>query len=308
MAFTYNYAGSFYTNIDQGFKNFLTVAGVKDFNEIDDKSVEKIKKESEKIKKLVSTPKTGNNIFLTILTNIKCSNLGLSNQEKVLLLILSIDPECYTLKYYLNADIPDTKAYKDLYSKETDLDKKEEYRLEFERLTKKKMNELENVRIQVKEKVGIFLPSLIKYEKMYINRNKKLEKSTKINSFKNLNSMLAKIDEIKCLSEDSMEKVDKILENYRLQFPKTDINLLLYHIFNQSPALGLKSISEQLYFLINACKFGYNENETLAAIYEYYCNWDMMNEELKRVYGYSSLPLLKLQSKYNSLYNIKGSF
>lgn len=308
MAYTYSPTSNIYTNINQGFKDFLIVTGVKDLNGIDDESFEKVRKESEKIKKMISTLDKGNNKYLTILTNIKSSNLGFSNKEKVLLLILSIDPECYTLKYYLNADIPDTKEYKDLYDKETDKDKKEEYRLEFERLTKKKMNELENVRIKVKEKVGIFLPSLIKYEKMYINRNKKLEKSTKINSFKNLNLMLDKIDEIKSLSEESMEKIDKILENYRLQFPKTDINLLLYHIFNQSPALGLKSISEQLYFLINACKFGYDENETLAAIYEYYCNWGMMNEELKRVYGYSSLPLLKLQNKYNSLYNIKGSF
>ena len=79
-------------------------------------------------------------------------------------------------------------------------------------------------------------------------------------------------------------------------------------MFFQASMLGIKNLSEQLYFLINAAQFGYEEDETLAAIYQYYCTWDSMNEELKRVYGYESIPLLKLQSHYNTLYNIKGDF
>lgn len=72
--------------------------------------------------------------------------------------------------------------------------------------------------------------------------------------------------------------------------------------------LEIKNINEQLYFLINASQLGYEDDETLASIYQYYCTWDAMNEELKRVYGYTSTSLLKLQGHYNTIYNIKGDF
>ena len=72
--------------------------------------------------------------------------------------------------------------------------------------------------------------------------------------------------------------------------------------------LEIKNINEQLYFLINASQLGYENDETLASIYQYYCTWDAMNEELKRVYGYTSISLLKLQGHYNTIYNIKGDF
>ena len=73
-----------------------------------------------------------------------------------------------------------------------------------------------------------------------------------------------------------------------------------------------KRFEEDALRIMRAVRFssqlGYENDETLASIYQYYCTWDAMNEELKRVYGYTSTSLLKLQGHYNTIYNIKGDF
>lgn len=291
------------------YANFLSTCGVNDFESVSDEKIEILKKKADDIRRFIK-PENNNRYYREILLYIRKDLREFDRKEKALLLILIIDPNCIMWKQYMNTDIPNESEAKEKYNQAVSQKDKREAKIEYERILKEKENALDNLAETIRNEFGVYLPSLIPLEKLYLRRTKDfvLKRFTNINSLFLLDIFLEKIDLIKEIDGERKEQVDTILKRYQETFPKIDINLLVYHVFKQPQMLGIKSLSEQLYFLINAAQFGYEEDETLATIYQYYCTWDAMNEELKRVYGYESMPLLKLQGHYNTLYNIKGDF
>lgn len=291
------------------YANFFNICGVKSFENVSDEKIEILKQKATELKNQFYSddiPKYLQMLLYHVRNEIK----DFDKTEKVMLLILVIDPECITWKLYNSAKIPSESKAKETYEKAKTIKEKKEGKLAYEEALRKKSRAILNLSSQVQEKIGLFIPSIIQLEKLYLKRNNysTLKRYTNKDNFPLLNQILEKINLIKEIPEDRKEVLDKSLKRYQESFPEIDINLLIYHIFVQPNMLEIKNINEQLYFLINASQLGYENDETLASIYQYYCTWDAMNEELKRVYGYTSTSLLKLQGHYNTIYNIKGDF
>lgn len=291
------------------YTDFFNLCGVKEFESISDEKIEILKKEAEKIKKLYE--KTDKVFYYqSIILYIRKNVNNFDRKEKALLTILCVDPECLTWKIYQNTKITDINSYKDAYMSAINTKDKKIKKKEYEEAMRKRASEIYDLSKKIESEVGIYLPSLIPIEKLYLKRNKylTLKLFTDKDYLSILDIVLRRIDLVKEVTEEEKINLDLTLKQYQHAFPKTDVNLLVYHVFKQPTVLGLKNLSEQLYFLINAASFGYEQDETLAAIYEYFCNWSDMNDELIRVYGCSSEALLRLQSHYNSIYKIKGNF
>ena len=291
------------------YANYFDKCGVKSFENVSDEKLENLKEKAIDINKELKKDDDPN-YYVTLLHYIRDNITDLNKTEKVLLLVLIVDPDCITWELYNSTKIPDVSEIKKACSQAKTLREKKETKLKYEEALRRRTRSIINLSNRIQNEVGIFLQSIIPIEKLYLNRNNylTLRKCTNKDNLTILNQVLKKLDLINEITEERKEALNKSLKRYQETFPIVDINLLIYHVFAQTKTLGLKTASEQLYFLINAAQLGYEEDETLAAIYQYYCTWDAMNEELKRVYGYSSIPLLRLQGYYNKIYNVKGDF
>lgn len=291
------------------YANYFDKCGIRSFEDISDEKLESLKKKAIEINKKVKK-EDDPNYYVTLLDYIRDNITDLNETEKVLLLVLIIDPDCITWKLYNSTKIPDISEMKKAYTQAKTIKEKSETKLKYEDAIRKRTRSIIALSNKIQDEVGIFLQPIIPIEKLYLNRKNylTLKKCTNKDNLTILNQVLKKLDLIKEITEERKEALNKSLKHYQETFSKVDINLLIYHVFVQAETLGIRTASEQLYFLINAAQLGYEEDETLAAIYQYYCTWDAMNEELKRVYGYSSIPLLRLQGYYNTIYNVKGDF
>lgn len=300
------------TSLDFACKNFLSSKVFHNFESLTESSYEKIDEVKNKFNKIIGENREKNLELYAfqLIENFRHLNGILNDEERIFLFIQMVDPECLTYKYYLNYSIPDIREYERAYNLATDKFMKKQTKMHYEEKLKEKNNIIYELRTKLIEKLGIFIPSIIKYEKMYlrIHKEEQLASSIKKNSLKQLSNILNSLEFISPLDESEIDRLNVEIEEYKTKFPTLDINLLLYHIFNQSSVLKLKNISEQFFFLLNTINRYYSEDQNLSHIVDYNGTWDNMNEELEETYGIKSEPLLRLQSCYNKIYNIKGDF
>lgn len=297
--------------IDKALKDFLLKRNFHNFKTLTEDSYDKIEKEEERLNRFLGIYKEKNTeaYLFHLMENLKCTN-DLTDEERIYLIIKAIDPDCLTYKYYINFNIPDVREYERAYNLATDSFFKQQARLYYEEKVKERNKVIGDLRTKLIDKIGVFVPSLIKYEKVLLlmQRKKDLITSVEKNSLKGLVIFLQNEESILPLSNEDIDRINIEIEKYILKFPIPDINLLSFHVLNQSNILGLNNIGEQVYFLINTINRYYPEDQNLNHIVDYNGTWDNMNDELKQKYGIKSEPLLRLQNCYNKIYNIKGDF
>ncbi len=296
---------------DKALKDFLLKKNFHNFETLTEDSYDKIEKAETKLNHFLGIYKEKNieSYLFYLMENLKHTD-DLTDEEKIYLIIKAIDPDCLTYKYYINFVIPDVREYERAYNLATDKFLKQQARLHYEEKVKEKNKVIGELRTKLIEKIGIFIPSLIKYEKalLLMQRKKDLITSIEKDSLKRLLVFLQNEEHITPLSNEDIDRINIEIEKYILKFPIPDINLLTFHVLNQNDILGLNNISKQVYFLINTINRYYPEDQNLSHIVDYNGTWDNMNNELKETYGIKSEPLLRLQKCYNKIYNIKGDF
>lgn len=300
------------TSLDDYVKVFLTTRRFNNFKDVTDESYKRIQIVEKQLNDSIEIDKENDKVgyaFLLI-TKLKRDYQELSDDEKILLFIEVLDPDYLTYKYYLSMNIPDISQYRKDYLSTKDPFTKKQAKLFYEEKVRQKNNLISEFRTKVTEKIGVFVPSLIKYEKILFLMNMKqdLLMSVKKDSLNQLANFLINREHILPLDDKEMDRLNVEIENYKMKFPQVDVNLLVYHVLNQGKIIGLKNISEQAFFLINAINSYYPVDENLSHIVDYNGNWNDMNRELKQLYGIKSEPLLRLQNYYNKVYNIKGDF
>ena len=299
-------------NLDNFCKDFLSSRTFHNFEMLTEESYKKMEEVENNLNKIIAESKEIDKELYAyqLITNLKHMKSSLNGEEQIFLLIKLVDPECLTYKYYINHNIPSVREYEKAYMTETNQFLKKQARLLYEEKVKQRNNVIQQLRTKLLSKIGVFLPSLIKYEKavLHMQKNGELETSIEKDYIKQLFNFLDSLNFISPLSNEAIDRLNIEIEKYKLLFPILDINLLTYHILNQSNILGLKNMSEQIFFLLNTINSYKLADENLIHIVEYNCTWDSMNQELKQNYGIKSEPLLRLQNHYNKIYNIKGDF
>ena len=299
-------------SLDNFCKDFLSTKTFRNFETLAEESYKKMEEIGNNLNKIIGQNKeTDKELYVyQLIINLKQMKRSLTDEEQIFLLIKLIDPECLTYKYYINYDIPIVRKYEKAYLSETNPFLKKQARLHYEEKIREKNNVVQQLRVKLVSRIGVFVPSLIKYEKviLHMQKNEKLETSIEKNYLKQLFNFLDGLNSISPLNNEAIDRLNIEIEKYKLLFPNLDINLLTYHILNQSNLLGLKNMSEQTFFLLNTINSYKVADENLIHIVEYNCTWDNMNQELKQNYGIKSEPLLRLQAHYNKIYNIKGDF
>lgn len=299
-------------NLDSFCKDFLSTKTFHNFEMLTEESYKKIEEVENNLNKIIAESKEIDKELYAyqLITNLKYMKSSLNSEEQIFLLIKLVDPECLTYKYYINFNIPDVREYERAYNLATDKFLKQQARLHYEEKVKEKNKVIGELRTKLIEKIGVFVPSLIKYEKVLLlmQRKKDLITSVKKDSLKRLLVFLQNEEHIMPLSNEDIDRINVEIEKYILKFPIPDINLLTFHVLNQNGILNLNNISEQVYFLISTINRYYPEDQNLSHIVNYNGTWDNMNNELKETYGIKSEPLLRLQNCYNKIYNIKGDF
>lgn len=298
-------------SVDKALQDFLRTINFHNFETLTEDSYDKIEKEEIKLNHFLEVYKEKDTeaYLFRLIENLKRTG-DLTHEEKIYLIIKAIDTDCLTYKYYINFNIPDVREYERTYNLATDKFFKQQARLHYERKVKERNKVIGELRTKLIEKTGVFVPSLIKYEKslLLMQRKSDLITSVKKDSLKKLFIFLQNEEYILPLSKEDIDRINIEIEKYILKFPTLDINLLSFHVLNQSSILSLNNISEQTYFLINTINRYYPEDQNLSHIIDYNGTWDNMNNELKETYGIKSEPLLRLQNFYNKIYNIKGDF
>lgn len=298
--------------IDNFCKDFLSTKRFHNYESLTEESYKKMEEIENNLIKLIDQNKENDKelYVFQLIVNLKQMKCALSDEEKIFLLIKLVDPECLTYKYYMTYDIPSIQEYEKAYISETNQFLKKQARLHYEEKLKERNKIIQDLRVKLINKIGIFIPSLIKYEKaiLRMQKNEKLETSVEKNYLKQLFNFLDNLNFISPLSSEAIDRLNIEIEKYKMSFPNLDVNLLTYHILNQSNLLGLRNISEQVFFLLNTINSYKLDDENLIHIVEYNGTWDNMNQELKQNYGIKSESLLRLQAHYNKIYNIKGDF
>ena len=175
------------------YANFFNICGIKSFENVSDEKIEILKQKATELKNQFYSddiPKYLQMLLYHVRNEIK----DFDKTEKVMLLILVIDPECITWKLYNSAKIPSESKAKETYEKAKTIKEKKEGKLAYEEALRKKSRAILNLSSQVQEKIGLFIPSIIQLEKLYLKRNNysTLKRYTNKDNFPLLNQILEK--------------------------------------------------------------------------------------------------------------------
>lgn len=137
------------------YADFFNICGVKSFENVSDEKIEILKQKANELKNQFYSddiPKYLQMLLYHVRNEIK----DFDKTEKVMLLILVIDPECITWKLYNSAKIPSESKAKEAYEKARTIKEKKEGKLAYEEALRKKSRAILNLSSQVQEKNRTF--------------------------------------------------------------------------------------------------------------------------------------------------------
>lgn len=239
-------------------------------------------------------------------TSINFNNISLTDDEKIYIIIKMFDPDCLTYKLYKNANVPNIKKYSDeVYKNQKGILRKAALD-EYYKAKKEKEIIIDNLRKKLIDKVGIFIPCIVEFERCYLllQKKKHINKiSLRNHDLKDillrLEYFITNIDSIEEINDEDKKLLDNELNSLLSTSDELSIkNIIDFIFFNKEI---FKSTSHQFYFFINSLEY-MNCNDTLSHIVEFNGTWDNMNEDLNNNYGFKSKSLLELRLLYNRLY------
>jgi len=225
---------------------------------------------------------------LRYLTNPTISQELSTFDEKVLYLILSCDPELITMKTFISSDILPASRIN-----EEEDDKKRKG------LEQRRYQELEQYATAVRQELGFYDGSLLKYESILSRRL--LKKQGLITDVKipSLDKLLKRAELIKTLdiiTDNSLIRLRSICEMWLNEAKDpTDLNSLAYNLLNRFKDLHIYNIEEQLIIFILIA----DPNLDLLKIYEEESNFNQMKVRAKNELGFYNKDLIKVERLYH---------
>ena len=225
---------------------------------------------------------------LTYLTNPSIHMELKTYDERIIFLIISVDPELEAFKEFLKTNITPTKVI----NAEQDQKKQQE-------LISQRESEILEMQTRIRNKIGFYDSKLLKYEETYFKRFiSSKELITKVNQ-DNITKLLRIIPLISSFNDISDERYQILQEKAKEWLATTncenDLFTAAYSCSEQKETIGLNGIIEELIFLV---LIGDPELDVLR-IYEEESRMDEVERRCKEAFNYYSKDLITLERLYH---------
>ena len=225
---------------------------------------------------------------LTYLTNPSIHMELKTYDERIIYLIMSVDPELESFKEFLKTNITPTKVI----NAEQDPKKQQE-------LISQRESEILEMQTRIRNKIGFYDSKLLKYEETYFKRFiSSKELITKVNQ-DNITKLLRIIPLISSFNDISDERYQILQEKAKEWLATTncenDLFTAAYSCSEQKETIGLNGIIEELIFLV---LIGDPELDLLR-IYEEESRMDEVERKCKEAFNYYSKDLITLERLYH---------
>lgn len=225
---------------------------------------------------------------LTYLTNPSIHMELKTYDERIIYLIMSVDPELESFKEFLKTNITPTKVI----NAEQDPKKQQE-------LISQRESEILEMQTRIRNKIGFYDSKLLKYEETYFKRFiSSKELITKVNQ-DNITKLLRIIPLISSFNDISDERYQILQEKAEEWLATTncenDLFTAAYSCSEQKETIGLNGIIEELIFLV---LIGDPELDVLR-IYEEESRMDEVERRCKEAFNYYSKDLITLERLYH---------
>ena len=225
---------------------------------------------------------------LTYLTNPSIHMELKTYDERIIFLIISVDPELEAFKEFLKTNITPTKVI----NAEQDPKKQQE-------LISQRESEILEMQTRIRNKIGFYDSKLLKYEETYFKRFiSSKELITKVNQ-DNITKLLRIIPLISSFNDISDERYQILQEKAKEWLATTncenDLFTAAYSCSEQKETIGLNGIIEELIFLV---LIGDPELDVLR-IYEEESRMDEVERRCKEAFNYYSKDLITLERLYH---------
>lgn len=208
--------------------------------------------------------------------------------ERILYLIMSVDPELKMFREFLKRNITSIKDVNSIQ------DEKER-----EKLNQRRNNEILDFQAAVREQIGFYDSKLLTYEEIYFKKfwnQKELLTNigqTHIGKLLMLHPFIASFDRI---TDKRYEELQGIVIEWLNQVNKEkDALTAAYSATNQRDLLGLENLQEQYVFFILAS----DPNLDALRIYEEESRIPEFERRMTEEFGYSSLDQIKIEQLYH---------
>lgn len=208
--------------------------------------------------------------------------------ERIIFLILSVDPNLISFKEFLKSSIIPLQVIE----KEKDPTKKE-------KLNEQRKIAILDLQTRIREQIGFYDSKLLRYEEIYFKKflNQK-ELITKVNQ-DNITALISIVPYITAFNSISEERYQVLQEKAQIWLSETnatnDLFTAAYSCVNQQDTIGLRNISEQLVFLILTADPELNA----LRIYEEESKMDEVERRCKEQFNYYNINLLTLEKLYH---------
>lgn len=225
---------------------------------------------------------------LTYLTNPSIHMELKTYDERIIFLIISVDPELEAFKEFLKTNITPTKVI----NAEQDPKKQQE-------LISQRESEILEMQTRIRNKIGFYDSKLLKYEETYFKRFiSSKELITKVNQ-DNITKLLRIIPLISSFNDISDERYQILQEKAKEWLATTncenDLFTAAYSCSEQKETIGLNGIIEELIFLV---LIGDPELDVLR-IYEEESRMDEVERRCKEAFNYYNKDLITLERLYH---------
>ena len=209
---------------------------------------------------------------------------NLTFDEKMIFLIMTVDPECLAFKEFKKVEIIPQRQ----------IDTIEDTKL---RNNAFKDNEARKMGLQhdIREKIGFFDHRLIKFEDLYLRKfkNELLEECA--NDFGD--NLFRHNFDFSSIDENTYTYVKNRVDWYRSVYQNYDIKTIIYHILFQNNILRLKSREQQVLFFFLFADPDLNN----LVIYNEESKWELIEARIREEFGYYNPHMLFVESAYQKV-------
>lgn len=229
------------------------------FDKIDEDTYIKVYEDAERFKQILPSLRKENfsysdklSDYNSVLNYLLAPNIHFklsSYDERILFLILTLDPNLDAYYTYISTEYPKKPtAIPFVKDNRTDEEKKqdeEEYHAEYKMVKNRMIDTIRN-------QIGTYDQRIIKYEEAYFNtfvKHVSLVSDSKIDYGDFLSFMFNKVEDFSSISQERFNEINAMAQDY-LSIGEFDYSTTLFHILRQRDILHLQNKSEQLLFFI----------------------------------------------------------
>ena len=265
------------------------------FEDITDEDKKRIIELVNNLKKAVEVKYNNNanstyyRVALDYLTHTSVNRSLKSFDERIFYLINAVDPHLQAYYLYIQREITAKKAIKEATDPK-----------DVKRLQEIRAQQLAQLEDRIREELGFYDATLIKYEEKYRQKFVKEDyfvENVKVDFITSLLDLLRFIKGFKATSDDRYQALVQKAQMWLSKVSNpTDANSLAYNIFKQNHLLNLRNVEESLIFFILTI----DPELKALRIYEEESTLEKMQERTLAELGFYNMNMVKAERMYHA--------